>query len=121
MEMLFSTKGSFVDEGDRAVLGVAANSLDDLARLVRGRLAFGRSAELVWPEGLVALAAAERTAVTDVEGLVTVHLDAADREALLALPVARGDYPLPSGRVTVRVLPVDILDGARKRVTRTIG
>ena len=40
---------------------------------------------------------------------------------LLELPVKRGDYPLPSGQLTVRVLPIPILDGNRKKVTREIG
>lgn len=119
MEMFFATRGSLETKGPVPILGVAANGLDDLKRLVRGRLAFAKPALISWPDGLVKLVAAEKTHLLDKkEGFA---LDPADRAAILEIPVARGDYPLPSGRLILRVIPVDILDGARKKVLKTIG
>ena len=119
MELFFATRGSLDTKGPAPILGVAANGLDDLKRLIRGRLAFERPAMICWPEGTVKLQAADKTYLLDrKEGFA---LDPADRAAILELPVARGDYPLPSGRLILRVIPVEILDGARKKVLRTIG
>ena len=53
--------------------------------------------------------------------VVGVAAAAPDRAAILEIPAVRGDYPLPSGRLILRVIPVDILDGARKKVLKTIG
>lgn len=114
MSAVFASRGSL----RKGTWEVAANSVDDLKRLVRGRLAFGRDAALYWPDGGVELRAGDTTKLGKGNKLT---LDAADRAALLELPVKRGDYPLPSGQLTVRVLPIPILDGNRKKVTREIG
>jgi suppressor of fused len=118
----FSSRGSFEREGDRAILGVAANALDNLKLLVRGRLGFGKEAFLNWPDGLLEVKRAEVTrALTRESGTVTLELGPEDCAAILDLPIQRGDYPLPSGSLTIRVLPVDIYDGERKRVVKVIG
>lgn len=109
-----------LDQG-HARLGVAANMLGDLQRLVRGRLRLGRDATIFWPDGMVALEAGEATTAEEGDGAPRLVLDAADRDALLGIPVARGVYPLPSERATVQVIEVEILDGTRTRVERVIG
>jgi suppressor of fused-like protein len=122
MAAAYSVKGSWsVDEDGHAWLGVAANMLEDLRRLIRGRLRLGREATIGWPDGVVMLAAGETTRVESDDDGPRLELDAGDREAMLGIPVARGVYPLPSGRVSVRVIEVEILDGTRTRVERVIG
>lgn len=119
MATAYSTKGSWsVDAHGHAWLGVAANVLDDLKRLLRGRLRLRREAMILWPDGIVTLEAGEATRVEDGPVLV---LDAADQAAIAEIPIARGVYPLPSGRASVQVIEVEILDGTRTRVERVIG
>ncbi|MFO0727569.1 MAG: suppressor of fused domain protein [Myxococcota bacterium] len=118
MELFYSTKGSFELSSGSILLGVAANGLDDLRRILRGRLAFGKSGAMAWPSGGVELVPGPATAAT---GDSTLCLEPQDIQAILEIPVRRGDYPLPSGRGSVRVLPVEIYDGARKKVLEVIG
>jgi suppressor of fused len=121
MGMFFTTRGSLDAAATPPVLGVAANGLDDLKRMIRARLAFGRPAILCWPKGGVELTAGETTQLCeDAEG-TTLVLDVQDRAAILEIPVRRGDYPLPSGKAALRVIPIEILDGEGKRVMKTIG
>jgi suppressor of fused-like protein len=121
MDMAYSTKGSWSIEDGHAWLGVAANMLEDLRRLLLGRLRLGREATIVWPEGVITLAAGVATRGSEGDEGPRLELDAADRQAMLEIPVARGVYPLPSGRASVRVIEVEILDGTRTRVERVIG
>jgi suppressor of fused-like protein len=114
MSAVFASRGAL----RKGTWEVAANSVEDLKRLVRGRLAFGRDAALYWPDGGVELRAGDESKLGKSNKLT---LSPADRAALLELPVKRGDYPLPSGLLTVRVIPIPILDGNRKKVTREIG
>ena len=58
---------------------------------------------------------------SDLQSVLPLELSAADRTHAAAIPVRRGDYPLPSGRVVIRVLPVEILDATRTRVERVVG
>lgn len=119
---VFASKGGILAGQVPVVLEVAANCIADLHRLVRGRLAFGRETLLRWPGGAVVLGAGPKTKLVEApDELPLLELDAADQARLLELPVARGDYPLPSGRVNVRVLPVDIWNADRTRVEKTIG
>jgi len=121
MAAAYSVKGSWsVGDDGHAWLGVAANMLDDLQRLIRGRLRLGREATIMWPDGVVTLAAGETTRASNDEG-PRLELDAGDRQAMLGIPVARGVYPLPSGRASVRVIEVEILDGTRTKVEQVIG
>ncbi|HEY3448679.1 MAG TPA: suppressor of fused domain protein [Myxococcales bacterium] len=121
MELFYGTKGC-LEGGDPPILGVAANALDDLKRLIRGRLEFDRTAMMAWPGGMALLTAAAKTGlVLEEEEPVGLELEPGDRRAILELPVKRGDYPLPSGRAVVRIIPIDILDGERKKVVKTIG
>jgi hypothetical protein len=46
MAATYSTRGRFDCHGERSIVGVAANALDNLKQLVRGRLAFNREAVL---------------------------------------------------------------------------
>lgn len=120
MGALFMAKGSYERDGDRVVLGLAANALADVARAMRGRLAHGRDVLLHWPGGNLVLAPSHGATAPTTQDDDTVVLDDEDRAALAALPVQRGDYPLPSGLV-IRVIPVEIHDGTRTRVERVIG
>ena len=115
MAAVFSTKGEI--DAEKRIFGVAANSLEDLGRLLRGRLPFGRDATLIWPGGSATIVAGDETKIDDD----TLTLSEADRKAILEIPVKRGDYPLPSGKVTLQVIPIKILDGKRKKVERTVG
>lgn len=115
---LFSAKGELARDGERTVIGVAANTLPDLQRAMRTRLAHGRDLTLVWPDGALNLRPGDATFAEDDDSLV---LAPADQEAIVALPVQRGDHPLPSGRVVIKIIPIEILDGARQRVERVVG
>jgi len=117
MDLFFATRGSFDASASPPVLGIGANALDDLRRLMRGRLALGKEGTIIWPDGMLSLVPGEETSVGD--GVLS--LDGADQRVIAELPTRRGDYPLPSGRALVRVIPVDILDGERKKVVDTIG
>jgi hypothetical protein len=117
MAAMFSTKGALEHAGPRPVLAVAANALADLARAMRGRLAHGRTVDVFWPDGTASLSPGPETHVAGT----SVVLSPDDCAAIEALPVARGDYALPSGKLTVRVVPVEIFDGTRTRVERVIG
>jgi hypothetical protein len=118
---LFMAAGSWEQSGPRFTLGVAANVVGDLQRLVRGRLAFGRAALLQWPDGAVTLEPGDVTRVVESDPEPRLTLSAADRETLLRIPIARGDYPLASDRGVVRVIPIEIFDGTRTHVERVIG
>lgn len=120
--IVFNTKGGFETTPDGFVLSIAANALDDLQRFVLRRLELDRPTSLRAPGGLVMLEGGDTTEVLEnQEGFAHLQLDATDRDALAALPVKRGDYPLPSGRGVVRVVPVEIWNGARTQVERVIG
>ncbi|MBS2032278.1 MAG: suppressor of fused domain protein [Deltaproteobacteria bacterium] len=122
MGAVFTTKGGFERELTGAVLGVAANTIEDIRRVVRRRLEFGRETRLAGPEGVVMLAAAKQTELsTSAEGEARIAFSPEDRKAILAIPVKRGDYPLPSGKLIIRVIPIEILDGERKNVIEVIG
>ncbi|MCB9587417.1 MAG: suppressor of fused domain protein [Polyangiaceae bacterium] len=112
--VLMMTHGSF-EPGPPSVLGVAASALDNLQRAMRNRLGHGRGLLLTWPEGEAGLLPEPHP--DDPQGLV---LSPPDREALMAIPVKRGDYSLPGGLV-VRVIPVDIYDATRTHVVKVIG
>ena len=120
MGAVFTTRGGFERELTGAVLGIAEKTIEDVRRVVQRRLEFGRETRVVGPEGSVMLAAGDKTQISN-DDEVRIALSPEDRKALLALPVKRGDYPLPSGRLTVRVIPIEILDGERKNVIETIG
>jgi suppressor of fused len=121
MGMFYATRGSLAAKATPPVLGVAANALDDLKCMMRGRLAFGRPAIIHWPGGAVELTAGEATRVREDEEGTTLVLAPTDRAAILDIPAKRGDYPLPSGKAVVQVIPVEIRDGEGKRVVKTIG
>ncbi len=121
MQEVYASQGSFEDDGARAVFVVAANCVTDLHRLIAGRLAHGKPATYVWPDGLLCLEGAADTEVIAAEGIATLRLSARDQAAIAAIPVARGDYPLPSGRALVRVVPIDIYDPTRTKVIDTVG
>ncbi|MGC4120139.1 MAG: suppressor of fused domain protein [Myxococcales bacterium] len=122
MDLFYATKGCLDVDGELPVLGVAANALDDLKRLIRGRLEFEKTAMMAWPSGMAMLTAGKLTdVIKDEEGPVGLELALPDRKAILDLPVKRGDYPLPSGRAVIRIIPIEILDGERKKVVRTVG
>jgi hypothetical protein len=120
MTSLFMSKGS-LDPAPLPTWGIAANSLGGVETIVRGRLGFERDALVSWGSRALCLHAGTETGFADDGDLPTLTLSKADQEFLCALPQKRGDYPAPSGKLVVRVLPVDILDGARKKVVRTIG
>lgn len=116
MDLFFATRGAWEPAASPPVLGVAANALDDLRRLV-GRLALGKTGQIVWPEGMITLAAGAETGAAED----TLTLTPDDQRALAELPCKRGDYPLPSGRLVARVIPVEIKDGEGKRVVSVVG
>ncbi len=119
---VYMTKGSFERAGDGFVLGIAANAVEDLKRFVLRRLELGRLTMLTTAGLVVAVEGADATAVVSAkDGFARLTLSAADRAALGELPVQRGDYPLPSGKGTLRILPIEIWDGQRKKVERVIG
>ncbi|MEZ4369846.1 MAG: suppressor of fused domain protein [Polyangiaceae bacterium] len=111
---LMMTHGSF-EPGPPPVLGIAATALDNLQRAMRNRLGRGRGLLVTWPEGEAGLLPEPDS--DEPHGLV---LSPPDRTVLEAIPVTRGDYPLPSGLV-IRVLPVDIYDGSRTKVVKVVG
>ncbi|MGC4120140.1 MAG: suppressor of fused domain protein [Myxococcales bacterium] len=123
MDSLCLKDGCFLAaRGGPAVLGVTANAIGDLKRIVSGRLEFGRLAIIEWPGGSVRLSPGARTAVVFEQSLpVGLSLEPVDREAVHDVPAKRGDYPLPSGRAVIRVIPFDVIDRERNRVVRTIG
>jgi hypothetical protein len=120
MTSLFMSKGE-LHPGPVPTWGVAANSLGGLETIVRGRLGYERDVLVGWREGVLRLRPGAQTGFSDDGDFPTLTLSKADQDFLSALPQKRGDYPGPSGKLVVRVLPVDILDGARKKVMHTIG
>lgn len=117
MEMFFVSSGRLETDGKRAVLVVGANILDNLRIAMRGRLAFGRTARVLWPKGAVVLRSAKSTSADGNE----LRLSPADQAAILEIPVKRGDYPLPSGKAVIRVVPTEIWNADRTEIVRTIG
>lgn len=121
MGVLHCMKGSWTRERGHDVLGIAANALEDVQLLLRGRLVRGKHVILAWPEGGVVLVAAGAPSPIEAGRLPLVTLTPADIQAFLGIPVQRGDYPLPSGRTSVRIIPIEIRSGMDNRVERVIG
>jgi suppressor of fused len=120
MSCFFGVKGGLGFERETPVWGLPANGVADLSILVRGRLDHGRGCSFMAEGRMLHLLPGDTTVVTPGE-VPTLTLSAEDREFLLTLPAARGDYCTPSGRLVVRVLPVEIFDGTRTKVLQVIG